>query len=77
MSENKKIISDFKDKIKAIKKHNKHYYSKDHPIITDASMSDQETIENLRHPILDLLSLLENTCRKIRCKSQHRWLSPS
>ena len=40
MSENKKIISDFKDKIKAIKKHNKHYYSKDHPIITDAKYDD-------------------------------------
>ena len=29
MTENKKIISDFKDKIKVIKKYNKHYYSKD------------------------------------------------
>ena len=36
MEENKKIIKTYKEKIRFIKKHNKHYYSEDKPRITDA-----------------------------------------
>ncbi len=36
MNEIKKITSIYKDKIKIIKKHNKHYYEDDSPVITDA-----------------------------------------
>ncbi len=58
MSENKKIISDFKDKIKAIKKHNKHYYSKDHPIITDAKYDDiKKQVLNLENKYIFLKRL--------------------
>ena len=48
MSENKKIIKDFKNKIKIIKDHNKHYYSEDNPLITDAAY------DNIKREVLDL-----------------------
>ena len=48
MSENKKIIKDFKNKIKTIKEHNKRYYSEDNPTITDA------VYDNIKREVLDL-----------------------
>ena len=58
MTENKKIISDFKDKIKVIKKHNKHYYSDDSPIITDAQYDDiKKQVLNLENKYIFLKKL--------------------
>ena len=58
MTENKKIISDFKDKIKVIKKHNKHYYSDDSPIITDAQYDDiKKQVLNLENKYIFLKRL--------------------
>ena len=58
MSEKKKIISDFKDKIKVIKKHNKHYYSDDSPIITDAQYDDiKKQVLNLENKYIFLKRL--------------------
>ena len=58
MTENKKIISDFKDKIKVIKKHNKHYYSDDSPIITDSQYDDiKKQVLNLENKYIFLKKL--------------------
>ena len=36
MKEDSKIIDNFKNKIKILKKHNQSYYAKDNPTISDA-----------------------------------------
>ena len=36
MNEKDKIIIDFKDKVKNLKKYNKHYFENDNPLISDA-----------------------------------------